>query len=249
MRQVLGAACLAALVMAVGCARDGGPSEVEKEFQKLHQKYTSTFHEKMLTRAEQLPPQQIIAEAARTWDSVFGDRTELVRARQEEILRDLPEAPAINEADYIEVSSIKRDPAEEAGEGTVLKQFLWSPVGAAQFALNNWLNRPQLLGSRGFGQRSVLVANASLLWEAVDANPDTPVLMQRQGPLVYIIELERKGDHYQANGIRWLRPPSLGPIPAARPPSRPAPAPTPSTPPPTPPAPDTGAGAEETPAG
>ena len=204
-------------VAAVGCAGDGGKSATEKEFQKLYKEYSARFHEKMVGTAETMKPVQITAEAARIWDEVFGARKELINQRVAEILSRLNEATPYDEDLYLEIASGSRvEPSADQPKGIVLKQFLWSPVGAAQMGLNNWLAR--LLQAKSFGVRSVLTANAGLFWEALDRSVDKPKLQLRQGPMIFKVELSRVEDYYQVEKVSWLRPKSMGPVPLAQPP-------------------------------
>jgi hypothetical protein len=228
------------LLAAVGCQPPAGPSTSEKQFQKLYKEYSNLFHEKMVSSAEQTPPIQITAEAARIWDRVFAGREDLIRTRQREILDDLDAAPTLDEDLYLEVAQAARVESDEQPKGIVLKQFLWSPPGAAQFFLNNWLARRMNRGS--YNVRSVLTANASLFWEVARRDADNPLLVQREGPMVFTVELTRQGDYYFLQKVRWLRSKSLGPIvQQAPPPPETGPGdvtPTPSPPAPAPPAPE-----------
>jgi len=195
-------------------------SATEKEFQRLYKGYSARFHEKMVETAETMKPAQITAEAARIWDATFAGKKDLIDRRVAEILADLDEAAPYDSDAYLEIASGGRvEPGENQPEGIPLKQFLWSPVGAAQMGLNNWLAR--LLQAKSFGLRSVLAANAALSWEAVDRSIDKPKLQQRQGPLIFEIELTRVDEHYQVEKVRWLRPKSMGPIAMPGPRERP----------------------------
>ena len=217
MRKVL--VCVLAMAWvagAIGCG--GGPSATEKEFQKLYKQYSARFHEKMVVEAETLQPIQVTAEAARIWDDVFATHKEVLKHRVEEILRDMDTAPPIQEDQYLEIASGSRqEPPPDQPQGIILKQFLWSPIGAAQMGLNNWLSR--LLQPNSFAVRSVLTANAQLMWDVIDRNIDRPKLVLKQGPMVFVIDLSRKDDYYQVDKIRWLRPRSMGPIMIPQPPA------------------------------
>jgi len=234
MKKVLLAVLVAAwAVLAAGCVGDGGKSATEEEFQKLYKEYSSRFHEKMVGTAETMKPVQITAEAARIWDETFAAHKDLIGRRVAEILRQLDDAAPYNEDLYLEIASGSRvEPSEDQPKGIILKQFLWSPVGAAQMGLNNWLAR--LLQAKSFGVRSVLTANAGLFWEAIDRNVEKPKLQLRQGPLIFTVELTRVDDYYQVEKVRWLRPKSMGPLPLAQPPETPGTTP-PETPGTTPP--------------
>jgi len=239
MRKVLlGVLAAAWAVMAVGCTSDGGKSATEEEFQRLYREYSARFHEKMVGTAETMKPVQVTAEAARIWDETFAGRGDIIKRRVGEILRDLDAAKPYDKDLYLEIASGSRvEPSPDQPKGIVLKQFLWSPVGAAQMGLNNWLAR--LLQAKSFGVRSVLTANAGLFWEAFDRNIDTPKLQMRQGPMIFAVELSRVDDYYQVEKVRWLRPKSMGPIPMPKPPEIGATTPetgatTPTTPPATP---------------
>jgi len=228
-----------ALAAAVGCWQKPEISPAEKEFRRLYRDYSDQFHEKMVSSAEQLPPIQITAEAAHIWDSVFAGHEDVVRARQKELLAELDAAPAIDKDLYLTVDEASRTEDKNEPKGIVLKQFLWSPEGAAQFYLNNWLAR--LMNQQSYAVRSVLLANAELSWEVQNRNPDSPILIQREGPMIFLVELTRQQDYYVVEKLTWLRPKSLGPITpppegtgtggGATPPSTPAPTPAPTPPP------------------
>ena len=212
MRHAVLFAMVAALAMvAVGCSGEAEKSATEKEFQRLYKEYSVRFHEKMVGTAENMKPVQVTAEAARIWDETFATHRALIDKRVAEILKNLDDAPPVDEELYVEIASGNRvDPTEDQPKGIVLKQFLWSPIGAAQMGLNNWLAR--LLQPKSFGVRSVLTANAGLFWEAVDRSISKPKLQLRQGPMVYAVDLSRIDDYYQVDKVRWLRPKSMGPI-------------------------------------
>jgi len=231
MRKVLlGVLAAVWAVLAVGCAGDGGKSATEKEFQKLYKEYSARFHEKMVGTAETMQPVQITAEAARFWDETFSGKKDLIDRRVREILNQLDDAASYNQDLYLEIASGSRvEPSAEEPKGIILKQFLWSPVGAAQMGLNNWLAR--LLQAKSFGVRSVLTANAGLFWEALDRSVDKPKLQLRQGPMIFAVELSRVDDYYQVEKVSWLRPKSMGPISLAQPPEGTPPATPPTTPP------------------
>jgi hypothetical protein len=205
-------------VAIIGCGESGTTkSGTEKEFQQLYKQYSARFYEKMTTQAENMPPVQVTAEAARIWDEVFGPHKALVTKRIEEIIKDLDTCSPIQEDLYLEVASGSRvEPPADQPQGIVLRQFLWSPVGAAQMGLNNWLAR--LLQPNSFNMRSVMTANAGLFWEAIDRNLDHPRLCLRQGPMLFVVDLSRKDDYYQVDKVRWLRPKSLGPMAMPKPP-------------------------------
>ena len=227
-KVLLAVLAVAWAVLALGCVGDGGKSATEKEFQRLYKEYSVRFHEKMVGTAETMKPVQITAEAARIWDETFSGKEDLIGRRVGEILSQLEDAKSYDEDLYLEIASGSRvEPSEDQPKGIILKQFLWSPVGAAQMGLNNWLAR--LLQARSFGVRSVLTANAGLFWEVLDRSVDGPKLQLRQGPMIFQVELSRVEDYYQVEKVRWLRPKSMGPVQLAQPPE------TPGTTPPTPP--------------
>ncbi|HUU89756.1 MAG TPA: hypothetical protein VM238_00950 [Phycisphaerae bacterium] len=219
-KVLLAVLAVAWAVLALGCVGDGGKSATEKEFQRLYKEYSARFHEKMVGTAETMKPVQITAEAARLWDETFAGKDDLIGRRVTEILNQLDEAKPYNEDLYLEIASGSRvEPSADQPKGIILKQFLWSPVGAAQMGLNNWLAR--LLQAKSFGVRSVLTANAGLFWEVLDRNLDKPKLQLRQGPMVFAVELSRADDYYQVEKVRWLRPKSMGPVQLAQPPETP----------------------------
>jgi hypothetical protein len=217
------------VLWAAGCG-ESGSSASQEEFQKLYKQYSKNFHEKMVGSAENLQPVQITAEAARIWDETFAGHKEVLAQRVREMLKELDAAPALQEDVYLEVASGSRvEPAADQPKGIILKQFLWSPIGAAQMGLNNWLAK--LLQPKSFGVRSVLTANAGLLWEADDRNVDKPKLVLRQGPMVFKVELSRVDDYYQVEKVQWLRPKSMGPVNLKPPEGTPAEPGTEATPP------------------
>jgi len=229
-KALLAVLAVAWAVLALGCVSDGGKSATEEEFQRLYKEYSVRFHEKMVGTAETMKPVQITAEAARIWDETFSGKEDLISRRVAEILNQLEEAKSYDEDLYLEIASGSRvEPSADQPKGIILKQFLWSPVGAAQMGLNNWLAR--LLQARSFGVRSVLTANAGLFWEVLDRSVDKPKLQLRQGPMVFAVDLSRVDDYYQVEKVRWLRPKAMGPVTLAQPPTTP-----PETPGTTPPA-------------
>jgi len=197
------------LLMVAGCKDQ---TELDREaFDGLYKDYSARYHEKMVASTDAASSAQIAAEAARIWDDVFGSQRELLRRRCEQTLADLDDAPEIDESLYLEVARGERqEPDEEQPKGIILKQFVWNPLGAAQMGLNTWLAR--VLTPESFQKRSIVAANARLIWEAVDRNVDRPTLALRQGPMVFLVSISNQGDYYQLETIRWLRPKSLGPI-------------------------------------
>ncbi len=223
MRRSLLALVAIGTMLAAGCTQQGGQSETEEAFRKLYREYSERFHEKMVTEAEDIQPVQITAEAARIWSDVFGDHKDIVRARQAELLQELDPAANFDEDLYREVlPSMNRTEEITEPEGLPLRQFIWSPQGAAQFYLNNWLARR--MNRQSYQIRSVLSANAGLFWQVADADPDSPELIQRQGPMIFVVGLERIDDYYVARKLRWLRSKALGPV-RVQSPIRPAPEP------------------------
>ena len=224
---VLVAACAA---LYIGCSgSNAGKSASEKEFERIYKQYSARFYEKMTTEAETMKPVQVMMESARIWDDPWAGHKDILLKRSEEILSDLDTATPIKEDLYNEVASGARvEPAADQPQGIVLKQFLWSPIGAAQMGLNNWLAR--LLHQESFAMRSVMTANASLFWEAIDRNVDHPKLAMRQGPMIFIVDLTRKDDYYQVDKVRWLRPKAMGPMVPPTAPTGTAPAAAPAAP-------------------
>ena len=199
----------------VPAAGQGTKSPSERDFEKLYREYSARYHEKMVTEAEQMTPQQVTSEASRVWESVFGSHGDILKKRSEEILASLPNAPAIKEDQYNVVVAGERKEADDQPGGVVMKQFVWNPISAAGMALENTMRR--LLSPNSYSARQVLVGNANLFWEAVDRNIDHPKLMQHQGPLVFIVEMTRKDDYFVVDMIRWLRPKAMGPMEVAKP--------------------------------
>jgi len=212
MRHVLVSALVILVAFGLGgCRKAGTESAAKKEFKQLYEQYSHRFHEKMIEDAKGKTPAQITTEAARIWDEVFGSRQDVLDARIKEMLAELGDAEPFDESLYIEIASGERvQPTDEQPAGTVVKQFLWNPVGTAQMALNRWLAR--LLQPQSFALRRLLTANANLFWKAVNRDINRPVLQLRQGPLVFVVSLSRDKDYYKVEKVRWLRPKSMGPI-------------------------------------
>ena len=221
-RTVLVVLVALAVVPALGSATvPDGKSAARKEFERLYEAYSRRFHESMIVGAETMQPAEIAAEAARLWDETFALHTDVLQARVKEVLGDLNDALPIQEDMYLEVASLTRPEPKEQPKGIVLKQVLWTPLGAAQMGLDTLLGR--ILNPQSNTLRKSLISHAALPWTALDRNLDHPRLVQRQGPMLYVVDLGRKDDYYQVDRIRWLRPKSMGPIlpsppPAATPP-------------------------------
>jgi hypothetical protein len=216
----------------VGCGEGGaGKTDTEKNFQELYKQYSARFYEKTTNQAQAMPPMQVTQEASRIWDEVFSPNKALVTKRVEEILKELDQCPAIQEDQYSEVAvgtyeasapadkawktvvagkQTREDSMPDEAEGLVLKQFRWSPLGDAQMALNNWLQR--IMQPPAFAMRQVMSVNVSPVWEVVDRSVDHPKLCLRQGPMVFLVDVSHKNDCYQIEKIRWLRPKSMGPV-------------------------------------
>jgi hypothetical protein len=231
------------MAMLRGCGEGGGKTATQKEFEKLYKQYSTRFYEKLTTEAEALQPPQVFAEAARLWEDVFGPHKDVLARRSEEILKELDAATPIQEDLNTEIATWTRTdpPAGQPQQTIVLKQLVWSPTGASQVALGDFLG--QLLSPQSRMMRQMMGANAILFWEAIDRSPEHPKLVLRQGPMLFIFDLTRKDDYYQVEKIRWLRPKSMGPItPPPQPGTGPVAPPTggvPSAPPTTPTLPPT----------
>jgi hypothetical protein len=197
------------------------PSEAEKQFNQLYCRYSSQFHERMVAEAERLSQAEIAAEASRIWDEVFGPHKDLLRKRSEELLAALTAAARVDEGLYYEVMCCNRCDGGDCGEGAVPKQVAWNPVATAALALDRLLAR--VMQPNSYAVRSTLVSHAVLTWEAVDRSLDRQRLLQRQGPLIFIVELARKDEGYRAERIRWLRPKCMRPATVQQgPPAAPA---------------------------
>ena len=215
MKQVLICMCLAAWVTIVaGCSSPPtSPANTDKEFEKLYKEYSARFYENMTTKSdESLTPAQITADASRIWEEIFGTQKDLLKRRTEESLKKLDTATPVQEDLYLEIrSGTRKEPPAGQSQPPAEKQFFWNPITTAQIALDNWLG--YLLEQRSYALRSVMLVNAQPTWEALDRNIDHPKLLLRQGPILFLLDLSRKDDYYQADKIRWLRPKSMGPIP------------------------------------
>jgi len=233
MRKLRVCAVVAVWACAViGCGGGGaGKTDTEKKFQELYKQYSARFYEKTTGQAQTMAPMEITKEASRIWDEVFGPNKAVVTKRVDELLKELDQCPPIQEDQYNEVAVAscdaaapadkawktlvageqpREDPLPDEAEGLTLKQFRWSPIGDAQMALNNWLQR--IMQRPAFAIRQVMAVNVSPMWEAMDRNVDHPKLCLRQGPMVFIVEVSRKDDCYQVQKIRWLRPKTMGPV-------------------------------------
>jgi len=251
MKKVLVCTCLAAWVAIVaGCSSPPTPpANTDKEFEKLYKEYSARFYENMTTKPEEgLTPAQITADASRIWEEILGTQKDLLKRRAEESLKKLDTATPVQEDLYLEVrSGTRKEPPAGQSQLPAEKQFFWNPITTAQIALDNWLG--YLLEQRSYALRSVMLVNAQPTWEALDRNIDHPKLLLRQGPMLFLLDLSRKDDYYQADKIRWLRPKSMGPLPgmpeAPAAGTPPAGVPAPGTPAP---APGTGASTPPAPA-
>jgi len=208
MKNLLGAVLAGCLILIATAGCSDQQEANRKQFEDLYREYSDRFHEKMATQAGSMNPAQVAAEAARTWNNVFDEHKDIVRRRAEDILRDLRDAPAINEKQYNQV--VQASPPEKEEEGLVLKQFLWNPVGAAQDYLNTLFAK--VLQPPDQTRQAVLTSHATIFWLAIDRNPEHPKLMLRQGPWVFLVELSRRDDYYHADKLRWLQHVSMGPI-------------------------------------
>lgn len=189
----------------------GLKSDTQREFERLYKQYSARFYDKMTLEAENMEPAQVFAEAARIWGEVFGPHKDVLARRAAELLQEFDPAPPIQEEQYNEVACWTRsEPKPGTQQPIILRQLAWSPTGAAQVALGDFLN--QLLSPKSRTMRQVMGANAILFWEAIDRDEDRPKLMLRQGPMLFLFDLSRKDDYYMVDKIRWLRPKSMGPI-------------------------------------
>jgi hypothetical protein len=206
MKNLACAVLTVCVLVAAGCSDRQEANR--KQFEDLYKQYSDRFHEKMAAEHGQMTVSQVAIEAARMWNDVFDGHKDVVRRRAEDILRDLRDAPAIDEKEYNQV--VQASPPEKEEEGIVLKQFLWSPVGAAQDYLNTLFAK--VLQPADQTRQVVLTSHASIFWLAIDRNPERPKLMLRQGPWVFLIDLSRRDDYYYVDKLRWLQHVSIGPI-------------------------------------
>ena len=208
MKHLLGAVLTGCLILFASAGCSDRQEANRKQFEDLYKEYSDRFHEKMASGSGQMMPSQVAAEAARTWNNVFDGHKDVVRRRADDVLRDLRDAPTINEKEYNQV--VQAAPPEKEEEGLVLKQFLWNPVGAAQDYLNTLF--ANVLQPADQTRQAVLTSHATIFWLAIDRNPEHPKLMLRQGPWVFLVELSRRDDYYHADKLRWLQHVSMGPI-------------------------------------
>ncbi|MCX5647897.1 MAG: hypothetical protein NTX40_02195 [Planctomycetota bacterium] len=208
MKHLLGAVLAGCLILFAAAGCSDRQEANRKQFEDLYKEYSDRFHEKMATQAGSLNPAQVAAEAARMWNNIFDGHKDIVRRRAEDVLRDLRDAPAINEKEYNQV--VQASPPEKEEEGLVLKQFLWNPIGAAQDYLNTLF--ANVLQPADQTRQAVLTSHAAIFWLAIDRNPERPKLMLRQGPWVFLVELSRRDDYYHADKLRWLQHVSMGSI-------------------------------------
>jgi hypothetical protein len=207
MKNLACAVLTVCVLVAAGCSDRQEANR--KQFEDLYKQYSDRFHEKMAAEHGQMTMSQVAVEAARIWNSVFDEHKDIVRRRAEDILRDLRDAPAIDEKEYNQVVQAS-PPEKEIEEGIVLKQFLWNPVGAAQDYLNNLFTK--VLQPADQTRQVVLTSHATIFWLAVDRNPERPKLMLRQGPWVFLVDLSRRDDYYYVDKLRWLQHVSMDPI-------------------------------------
>ncbi len=203
--------------------QQGGPVEAcdDETFRRLYDTYRRRFHEKVLSRAEKMPNDEIDARAAYVWNDVFADHGCLLCRRADRVLEAIDSAPDLDWESYVRINGCEAPRPPTTSAGTVLKQHVWSPTAAARFYLDRWLK--DRMTRKAYRKRAILLANAPLAWVAVGRDPDRPVLIQVQGPMVFLVALKRTDDYYEAEKLEWLRSKSLDPV-APRPP---APAPQP----------------------
>jgi hypothetical protein len=229
--------CASAMV-AVGACSVGEQAPSDKEFANLYKQFSTRFHDKMVKEGDTVKPEQIPAEAARVWDEVFGTHKDVLKRRVEEILKDLDAAPLIVESPekvdgqraytvggtvYVEIASIGRATGDDPAKSGALKHLLWNPLSAAQITLNNWLST--ILPQKTISIRSMTTSQASLIWQAIDKSIDRPRLVLTQGPMLYVVDLQRIDDFYVVDKMRWLRPKGMGSVliseqPSVRPPEK-----------------------------
>lgn len=257
MKRILLCVVAAAWTLAaIGCSpSDTQLSASEKEYNRLYKQYADRFHDKMAKEGDAPKPEQMAAEASRLWEETFGPHKALLKERAGELLKTLDSAPAIIEnaekvdglpaatiggTVYLEIATISRAPESAEAKVDVPKHLLWNPLNAAQVALNNWLM--VILDQRTLGMRSLATNYASLTFEARDRSADTPRLVLRQGPSVFLVDLSRVDDFYRVDKIRWLKAKTAGSVlvpelrPAATAPAAPAPSAPPAAKPPEEPA-------------
>jgi hypothetical protein len=194
---------------------------VKKEFDRLYQDYSRRFHSRMVTEGEMNKPAQIMTEGAKLWDQVFGPHKDIVRARADGILKELEDSEPVSEHLFHEVASVSRPSSAPDPQGMLIaKQYVWSPAAAAHKGLEDWLAR--MLTPTSLETRRLLLENAGLSWQVLKRDAEAPVLVQRQGPMLYTVSLSRQDDYYRVEAMRWLRRKTMGPV---IPPPPPAPAP------------------------
>lgn len=210
---------------------------VKKEFDRLYQDYSRRFHSKMVAEGEMYKPVQVMTAAAKVWDQVFGPRKDIVRARADAILKELEDSEPISEHLFYEIAAVARPSSAPDPQGVLIaKQFVWSPVAAAHKGLEDWFAR--MLTPPSLETRQMFLENAGLTWQVLKRDAEAPALVQRQGPMLYIVRLSRQDDYYRVEAMRWLRPKTMGPvIPPPPPPPEPAPAAGPAPTPPLTPTP------------
>jgi hypothetical protein len=185
------------------------PSDTQEQFNRLYRQFSDRFHEKMIRMAEDLTSAEIAAAAAALWHEVFAGRQDLLSRRSRELLAQLGGAPSIDESQYYEVLSKSFD-AVEANPAPAPPHLVWSPIGAAAYYLDKTLSA--VMCKSALETRAQLLANAQLTWEAIDRDLAKPRLVQRQGPVMFLVDLSRKDDGYRVDKIRWLRPKAMGPV-------------------------------------
>jgi hypothetical protein len=181
-----------------------GQSATTKAFEKLYKQYSAKFWEQMNTPNPDIKtPDDVIKQAAKTWDDVFASHKAVLTARVKEMLADLDKAKPVMEGDLETIATFK---GPETAEGVVPKQWLWNPMSAASFYLNNFMLQ-RLLAPQLQQIRNLLLMNATLYWEALDSNLDKPRILLRQGNWVFTADLVRKDDYYDVVELKFMAPP------------------------------------------
>jgi hypothetical protein len=207
MRKLLAVAALIGFVtMMAGCSGGSGQSATTKDFEKLYKQYSAKFWEQMSQPNPGIKtPDDVIVLAAKLWGEVFTPHKDVLTARVKEMLADLEKATPPKEGELETIATFKGP--ETAAGAVVPKQWLWNPMSAASFYLNNFMLQ-RLLAPQLQQIRNLLLMNATLYWEAVDTNIDKPKILLRQGTWVFTAELVRKDDYYDVVELKFMAPPN-----------------------------------------
>jgi len=191
------------LVMTSGCE---GKNTQADEFDKLFRDYSTRYHDTMIRQTPKTL-EEVIKTAVLMWEQTFDSHPELVTAKCQDILDNLPLAAPVDESqfDVVATQDIPADTDKPKVEGEILmKHVVWNPISTAGIILNTFLRGK--LSKSSVLARETFVSNVPLFWEVTDRNVDAPKLVQREGPFVFVIHMVRKDGSYRVTHFSWLQP-------------------------------------------